>query len=196
MKKNLILIIVLFAIKFTQAQNGNTTNSCFYRSGIAVIGSIITHIVVTASSTEENLATCCSLCNALPNCINWYLYTTSGLCAFFSTVTSYGNSSLYYTGKRTSSNLWACNEIKDQWYFESTVYWTKQTLAASLVNRQGCCENCFWKPVNTTLSNGECLSWMYNENTKDCYHSTKSYNVSANVYYANMYTGSVSLNFD
>ena len=189
MKINLFLCLLFLITHNGQAQFANTTNLCFYASGKAIGGDLITQIFISGTSIAEQLATCCYMCRALPECIAWRLVTTNLYCQFFKTVTSIVASVNYYSGKNTAAPFWNCNEQRDRWYFDSTL-WTVQPNATSKASLVGCCHDCFWSPTNP-----RCVSWMYNEQTKDCYHSTKNYNTTGNVFLIGMNTGSVSLSF-
>ena len=139
----------------------NTTNSCFYATGKAIGGDLITQIFISGSSIDEQLATCCYMCRALPECVAWRLVTTNLYCQFFKTVTSIVTSINYFSGKNMALPFWNCNEQRDRWYFDSGL-WAVQTNVSSKANQTACCHDCFWSTTNP-----KCISWMYNEHTKD-----------------------------
>jgi hypothetical protein len=85
----------------------------------------------------------------------------------------------YETRQLTPGN---CREQKDLWYYEEYL-WVHQKVASSKASRITCCNDCFKKSPN-------CKSWMYDENTHDCYHSSYNYENTAVVKLAGMYTGS------
>jgi hypothetical protein len=68
-----ILILLISIIKCEQNQFSNTTNSCFYATGKAIGGDLITQIFISGSSVPEQLATCCYMCRALPGKAFLYL---------------------------------------------------------------------------------------------------------------------------
>ena len=76
-----------------------------------------------------------------------------------------------------------CKEQKDRWYYEEYL-WVHQKTPKS--TRVACCHGCF-------SSSTSCKSWMFNENSRDCYHSSYDFTNSANVKFDGMYTGSVSI---
>lgn len=77
-----------------------------------------------------------------------------------------------------------CKEQKDKWYY-SEYLWVHQKQLSLKESRFSCCLNCL-------NSKTVCKSWMYNENTRDCYHSSNDYANTASVQLVGMYTGSVS----
>ena len=82
--------------------------------------------------------------------------------------------------------------VKDTWYYDATV-WTKQPASSSSTqSRTNCCQDCFWKP-NGLNPIGGCLSWMYNDSSRDCYHSTKDYSSTPNVQFVGMSAGKVKI---
>jgi hypothetical protein len=76
-----------------------------------------------------------------------------------------------------------CKEQKDRWYYEEYL-WVHQKTTKS--TRLACCHDCFLSSIN-------CKSWMFNENSGDCYHSSHEFINSANVKFDGMYAGSVSI---
>ena len=58
--------------------------------------------------------------------------------------------------------LYKGNEQRDRWYFDSGL-WSVQTNVTSKANLSSCCHDCFWSTTNP-----KCISWMYNDHTKDC----------------------------
>jgi hypothetical protein len=190
-----LVVAMLMVLKLSHAQYGNTLNKCFYKSGLHPAGTPITSIHITENSIDAYLASCCNFCRALPTCIVWQFYESSQECGFYKTVSGFVSDTDFYAGKNSESNFWNCNEVKDTWYFDASI-WTKQTPGSSSTqSRSNCCHDCFWKPTETNLIGG-CLSWMYNEASRDCYHSTKDYSsYPSNIYFVGMYTGKVLISF-
>jgi hypothetical protein len=168
-----------------------TQNNCFYATGRYLTGNELTRITISGTSNDDFLATCCYMCRALSECVGWYYFSILSVCVFFksvNTIPAYG--SFYYAGSNTQSKFWTCKEQKDKWYYENGLVWTKQSVESSRVNRDGCCHDCFW-----STAVGGCQSYLYYEETNDCYHSTKNYNTSLSVDVAGMYTGSAEKEF-
>ena len=105
-----LIIVIFMFLKPSHAQYGNTTNQCFYISGLHPSGVPITTIHVDAVSTDANLALCCDLCRSLSFCIAWQFEESYQQCGFYSTVTGFVTDSSSYAGKTSGSNFWTCNE--------------------------------------------------------------------------------------
>ena len=75
-----------------------------------------------------------------------------------------------------------CKEQKDTWFYEEYL-WVFQKSINSKINRLACCNECLKMAPS-------CKSWMYDEKTRDCYHSSYKYENTASVKLEGMYTGS------
>ena len=194
MNKIFFLWLLILAInKLSQAQViGNTINSCFYaRYYQPFEGDLIASIQI-AGSNESNLAQCCEKCRAFPNCNLWSYSPAALSCYFYSSYTNLTSTGTtdFYIGKRSGSLMWNCNEEIGKYYFENSLGWVRQTLISAVFNRAGCCQDCFWS--KGTVPN--CYSYMYNEISRDCYHTSKNYSETLSIQYSGMYTGSATLN--
>ena len=74
-----LLFLTLFIIKMACGQEynneyANTTNSCFYTRGKSVQADEITRLAISGSQTESKIATCCTLCRSLFDCVATYFY--------------------------------------------------------------------------------------------------------------------------
>ncbi len=173
---------MFFIFKYIQAQSGVTSNKCFYEKGRYVkTGSLITSLGVSGASDTQNLEACCNLCRGLPNCIAWDLYPTNK-CYFYREVLTYTTNINYYSGSSLGTQFWSCSTSDDLWYFDNALKWTKQADAVSRNSTADCCKTCYFK-WNT------CKSYMYNENLKDCFHSTINFEDKQYSNYTGMHTG-------
>ena len=120
----------------------------------------------------------------VPKCIAWQLF--GNMCTFYSVVNTFAaNTTSYYVGHKSTQPFWDAPSHDNTWYYQSTLGWVLQgTVATKAI----CYENCFFKW-------GSCKSWLYNEVTKDCYHSNVTYEAKSNVSIDNVHTGKVLLNF-
>ncbi len=120
----------------------------------------------------------------VPKCIGWQLFGAT--CTFYSAVYSFTSADAnYYIGHKSNLPFWKTPFNNNTWYYESILNWELQTIAATT---SICSDNCFFKWE-------ACKSWLYNEITQDCYHSTATYENKAYVNMANVHTGKVELNF-
>ena len=182
----------LFTIKLSscKAQFENTVGPCYFGRGTAIRGDLITQIFISGNSTEKQLETCCSMCRALPNCVAYHVEVAKLNCQFFKAINNIFSSKNHLSGSNTIMPFWNCNvEVHDRWYFESDL-WTVQSNATSKASLVGCCHDCYWSSINS-----KCVSWMYNEITEECFHSTKPYNKTISKSFIGIYTGSVSKSF-
>ena len=65
-------------------------------------------------------------------------------------------------------------------------------VSSSTFNRAGCCQDFFW-------SRGSVNGWqsyMYNEISRDCYHSPKNHSVTVSVNYDGIATGLAIINLN
>ena len=186
MNKFVYSLLLLFNIFIhINGQYANSTNKCFYVTGKYVSnGNTIASKVFIRNSFEENIASCCDFCRGLINCLAWnYAYNT---CTLFSSVQSYGTKGFYYTGKKSASKFWICDELANIWYYDLKS-WIYQNSSISRANHKNCCDQCFFET--------NCKSWFFHENLSDCYHSKEDYEYSNSVVYDGMYTGSVHMSY-
>ena len=128
---------------------------------------------------------------AFSNCLIWYYY--SNICYFYSSFNNLTTTNVdTFVGKITGSLFWSCNEEMRKYYFDPGLDWSRQTVSSSTFNRAGCCQDCFWSRGSV---NG-CLSYMYNEISRDCYHTAKNYSGTISINYEGMFTGSAILNLN
>jgi hypothetical protein len=189
---NFVLFLTFLIIKESWGQEylneySNTTNSCFYSRGKSVQADEITRLPISGSQTDSQIATCCTLCRSLFDCVAWEFDTSIQTCIFFKNVKNvYSSQDTKYLGKKLDTEFWKCNSQKDKWYYDNSI-WVQKTNATSKESRAACCHDCFW-------SQG-CVSWMHYENTNDCYHSTRNLNTSPSAGLVGMYAGMVSYAF-
>ena len=157
------LLIINSLVKEIEPKDfSNTSNSCYYAIDKSIRGDLITQIVISGSSIDQKLATCCYMCRALPDCIAWRLVSTTLLCQFFKTVTNIYSSANHYSGKIGLSEIWNCTDIVHDKYYSQNGLWSLQTDSKSHFDMYSCCSHCFW-----TFSRPKCVSWMYNRNTNE-----------------------------
>jgi hypothetical protein len=120
-------------------------------------------------------------------------YYYQNFCYFYSSINSLTATNIdSYVGKKTNSLFWSCTEEVGKYYFDSSLNWSRQTAATSILNRAGCCQDCFWSRGSVA----GCQSYMFNELSRDCYHSSKNYSNTVYIDYDVMYTGSAFLNLN
>ena len=128
---------------------------------------------------------------SFPNCGVWYYYNS--FCYFYSSFNNFTTTNVdTYVGKSTGSMFWSCIEESGKYYFDSSLNWSRQIFSSSTFNRAGCCQDCFWSR-GTVLG---CQSYMYNEISRDCYHSAKNFSITVSVSYDGMFTGAAILNLN
>lgn len=182
---------ILFALLVVSFANGqeyaNTTNSCFFTTSKSVEADEITRLAISGDQIDKLIATCCTLCRSIFNCVAWEFKSLDQTCFFYKNVKSiYSSTESNYLGKKFETEFWKCNEQKDKWYYDNSL-WVQKTNATSKESRSACCHDCFW-------STG-CVAWQHYESTNDCYHSTKSISSSPSATLIGMYAGLVSYSF-
>ncbi len=65
------VVLIFFITKITKCEEfSNTSNSCYYAIDKAIKGDLITQISISGNSLDDQLATCCTMCRALPGNLN------------------------------------------------------------------------------------------------------------------------------
>jgi hypothetical protein len=112
------------------------------------------------------------------------------VCYFYSAFYNFTSTATErYVGKRTGSAFWDCNEEPSKYYYEPSMNWVRQTVSTSIFNKAGCCQDCFWSK-GTVYG---CKSYMYNEISRDCYHSFQNFSGSLAINYDRTYSGLFSI---
>ena len=182
LKMMIILTIIFLFLKSTFGQS-STTNGCFYTQDRFVVNATeITRISLAGTLVQKNLATCCDMCRALPDCVAWDWYSNN--CVFFKDIESFGkNNGQSFSGLSVNSKIWRCDEKKDKYYFGDDLNWILQI---DIKTSTSCCDDCFYSR--------KCKSWMFMQASRICYHSNENYENAVNfVNMSGLLTGTIRL---
>jgi hypothetical protein len=133
---------------------------------------------------DINLSQCCEKCRRIPSCIIWYY--NSKICYFYSSFSSLFTTNVdTFVGIRTNSQFWNCKEEVGKFYYDANLKWEIQLISSSKINVASCCYDCFWSKGTVD----GCKSYMFNDETRDCYHTNISFIGTAFVEFQGIITG-------
>ena len=163
---------------------GTTLNYCFFSRNTGISEGILITSIELGGELDINLSQCCDKCRGIPSCIIWNYY--NNVCYFYSSFNSlFTTTTNSFVGIRASSQFWTCKDQVNKYYFEASLKWELQTAPSSKLNKNGCCQDCFWSK-STVI---QCQSYMYNEKTRDCYHSNQNFSDTSFIDFEGIVTG-------
>lgn len=162
--------LILLALKINQlaaisfAHTGNETSSCFYSYNSEFVGTDLAKLEVLT------LESCCRYCSLLKDCVAWNALRINlekvYQCSLISEVKSFKvlSNGYNFSGWKNANSFVKCKSEENVWYHSSSMNWAIYTAYKDV---DSCCHQCMG------TFNNRCVSWMFNNNTNECWHSSK-----------------------